>query len=106
MIDQIRHLQAHSVRIPENKRLEPAGPSPGQRADYTPCVARRVFTDLDLNGSVPVRAQPRIGEWGPVGVPSTRYKKIWRILVSVAFVVAATGLFGLGYYVFTVLNGA
>ena len=29
----------------------------------------RVFTDLNLNGTTPARAQPRIGEWGPVGTP-------------------------------------
>ncbi len=69
-------------------------------------MARRVFTDLDLNENVPARAQPSIGEWGPIRVPSTRAKKWTRVWVSLAFVVAASALFLLGYWVFTKLNGS
>ena len=29
----------------------------------------RVFSDLNLNGSTPLRAQPRVGEWVRVLVP-------------------------------------
>lgn len=64
----------------------------------------RVFTDLNLNGTTPARAQPRIGEWGPVGVPSTRSKKWLRLWVALTFVVAVAALFGLGYYVWTMLR--
>ena len=69
-------------------------------------MARRIFTDLDLSGQVPARAQPRIGEWGPLKVPSTRFKKWARVWASLAFVGAAGGLFGLGYWVFTILSNA
>ncbi|HET7723771.1 MAG TPA: hypothetical protein VFK68_03965 [Propionibacteriaceae bacterium] len=69
-------------------------------------MPRRVFTDLDLNDDVPPRAQPSIGEWGPIRVPSTRSKKWARIWVSLACVVATAALFGLGYWVFTKLNGS
>ena len=33
----------------------------------------RVFSDLNLNGQVPTRAQAGRGSWGPKGVPSTRW---------------------------------
>lgn len=68
-------------------------------------MARRIFTDLDLNGQVPARAQPRIGEWGPLKVPSTRFKKWARVWASLAFIAAAGALFGLGYWVFKALSG-
>lgn len=68
-------------------------------------MARRVFTDLDLNAHVPARVQPRIGEWGPIRVPSTRAKKWARVFVGLAAFVVTGALFGLGYWVFTMLNG-
>jgi hypothetical protein len=77
-----------------------------RRARTLVVVARRVFTDLDLNAHVPARAQPRIGEWGPIRVPSTRAKKWARVWVSLVFLVATSALFGLGYWVFTKLNGS
>ena len=69
-------------------------------------MARRVFTDLDLNAHVPARVQPRIGEWGPIRVPSTRAKKWARVWVGLAALVVTGALFGLGYWVFTMLNGS
>ena len=69
-------------------------------------MARRVFTDLDLNAHVPARAQPRIGEWGPIKVPSTRAKKWARGWVGLAALVVTSVLFGLGFWVFTKLNGS
>ncbi len=79
--------------------------SPGATLRTLTLVPRRVFTDLDLHGSTPARAQPKIGDWGPAAVPTTRSKKWMRLWVSLAFVVAAAALFGLGYYVFTAING-
>ena len=64
----------------------------------------RVFTNLDLHWSTPARAQPRIGEWGPVGVPSTRSKAWWRLWISLAFVLAATAVIWFGHHVFTQLR--
>ncbi|HOB05785.1 MAG TPA: hypothetical protein PKM36_11005 [Propionibacteriaceae bacterium] len=64
----------------------------------------RVFTDLNLNGQAPARAQPKIGEWGPVGVPTTRSKKWFRLWSSLVFVAATAALFGLGWYVWTLIH--
>jgi hypothetical protein len=63
-----------------------------------------VFTDVNLNGRVPARAQPRIGEWGPQGVPTTRSKKWRRLWVSLVFLAATGALFGLGWYVWTLIH--
>lgn len=62
-----------------------------------------IFTDLNLNGRTPVRVQPGIGEWGPLGVPSVRAKKIQRILAPIAFVVVLAGLSALFYYFYRIL---
>ena len=56
----------------------------------------RVFTDLNLNGKNPMRAQPRVGDWGPEKVPSTRFKKWQRVLVPIIAVLLAVGVFFLG----------
>ncbi len=53
----------------------------------------RVFSELNLNGKNPMRAQPRIGDWGPQKVPSTRVKKWQRVLVPVIAVLLAVGVF-------------
>ncbi len=53
----------------------------------------RVFTDLNLNGRNPLRAQPRVGDWGPEKVPSTRFKKWQRVLVPIIAVLLAVGVF-------------
>ena len=66
----------------------------------------RVFSDLNLNGQTPLRAQARIGTWGPKGVPSTRAKKIVRIVVPILVVAIATGLFFLGRLFYLMLTGA
>lgn len=62
-----------------------------------------IFTDLNLNGRTPVRVQPKVGEWGPAGVPSTRAKKIQRIIAPIAFVLVLAGLCALFYFFYTVL---
>ncbi len=53
----------------------------------------RVFTDLNLNGKSPLRARPRIGDWGPEKVPSTRWKKWQRVLAPLIAVLLAVGVF-------------
>ncbi len=53
----------------------------------------RVFSDLNLNGKNPMRAQPRVGDWGPQKVPSTRVKKWQRVLVPILAVLLAVGVF-------------
>ena len=66
---------------------------------------RRLFSDLNLNGEVPVRVQPRLGEWGPVRVPSTAQKKALRIKVGVLFAAAVTACFVLGNFLYKILMG-
>lgn len=66
---------------------------------------QKVFTDLNLNGTSPARVQPRIGEWGPAGVPSTRQKKWMRLWVSLAFIGIVTALFLWGWWVWKQMGG-
>lgn len=61
------------------------------------------FTDLNLDGRTPIRVRPRLGEWGPRKVPSTRLKKVQRILAPIVFVLVLGALVGVGYYFFRVL---
>lgn len=44
-----------------------------------------LFSNLNLNGTVPSRVRPNISEWGPAGLPSTKQKKRVRWLVPSAF---------------------
>ena len=63
------------------------------------------FTNLDLDGQTPERTRPRVGEkqWAPTGVPTTKRKKVQRVLAPIAFVVALAVLVGVGYYFFRIL---
>ncbi len=65
-----------------------------------------IFSDLDLNRSMPVRAQARRGLWGTSPAPGTRWKKIQRIIVPIIVTVAAVGLFLLGRMFYLILTGA
>lgn len=65
----------------------------------------RVFTDLNLNGRAPVRAQADRGIWGPRGVPSTRMKKAQRIIVPIVVTGIAVALFFLGRMFFLIMSG-
>lgn len=63
------------------------------------------FTNLNLDGQTPARTRPRVGEeqWAPVAVPTTKGKKIQRVLAPIAFGIALAVLVGVGYYFFRVL---
>lgn len=65
----------------------------------------RVFSNLNLDGQAPLRAQPGRGEWGPTGVPTTRWKKFQRIIVPIVVVAIAVGLFFLGRMFYLILTG-
>lgn len=65
----------------------------------------RVFSDLNLNGKAPVRAHAGRGPRGPQGVVSTRMKKIQRIVIPIATVAIAVGLFFLGRMFYLILTG-
>ncbi|MDO5735124.1 MAG: hypothetical protein Q4P15_01465 [Propionibacteriaceae bacterium] len=64
----------------------------------------RVFSDLNLNGKNPMRAQPRIGDWGPQKVPSTRLKKWQRVLVPVIALLLAVAVFFLARMFFLAMT--
>lgn len=66
----------------------------------------RVFSDLNLNGPSPMRAQPKVGEWGPHQVPGTRWKKWQRVIVPVLAVALSVGVFFLGRMFYLMLTGA
>lgn len=59
---------------------------------------RRVWSDLNLNGPVPARVRPSIGEWGPVGLPSTKQKKRGRWLAPVFFALAVAMTVLVGWF--------
>ncbi|MGK2308593.1 hypothetical protein [Cutibacterium sp. V947] len=63
------------------------------------------FTNLNLDGQTPKRTRPRVGEerWAPTAVPTTKRKKVQRVLAPIAFVVALAMLVGVGYYFFRIL---
>lgn len=65
----------------------------------------RIFSNLNLNGHAPVRAQPKLGEWGPQRVVSTRRKKWQRVLVPIVAVGLAVGVFFLGRMFYLMLTG-
>ena len=65
----------------------------------------RVFSNLNLDGQAPLRAQPGRGVWGPSGVPTTRWKKFQRILVPIVVVALAVALFFLGRMFYLILTG-
>lgn len=65
----------------------------------------RIFTDLNLDGRSATRARPRLGDWGPDNVPTTRWKKWQRVLVPLAFVLAAIAVIALGTYFYRALTG-
>ena len=63
------------------------------------------FTNLNLDGQTPGRTRPRVGEeqWAPAAVPTTKRKKVQRVLAPIAFSVALAVLVGVGYYFFRIL---
>lgn len=66
----------------------------------------RIFSNLNLNGSTPPRVQPRLGEWGPVKVPTTRQKKRMRIWVGLVLLGLLLALFGIGWYIYYLMTGS
>lgn len=62
-------------------------------------------SNLNLNGTVPPRVRPRVGDFAPRDVPSTRRKRRQRWwTIALALVVLAV-LVGVGYYAYLVLRG-
>lgn len=61
-------------------------------------------SDLNLNPGVAPRAMPRLGEWGPEDVPSTRSKRRQRWWVLLALVVVLAAVIGVGTFAYLVLS--
>ncbi|WP_425308847.1 hypothetical protein AADG42_08830 [Ammonicoccus fulvus] len=78
---------AQSTPMPQPLALRPS-----TRRRFEP------FSDLDLNGRVPSRVRPAIGEWGPADLPSTNRKRWVRLFTPIIFVVVLGVLVGLAFY--------
>lgn len=65
----------------------------------------RVFSDLNLNGDVPVRVQPEVGDWGPERVVSVRKRQSMRIMVTTALLSIMAALGYLAYFFYRILQG-
>lgn len=62
-------------------------------------------SDLNLNGDVSPRVKPIVGEWGPIGVPSTRDKqRQWKLTIA-ATLIAVAVVAAFGYYAYLQLRG-
>lgn len=70
----------------------------------SPTKSSRVWSNLNLNGPVPARVRPSIGDWGPTGLPSTKQKKRWRWLVPVFFTLALIVVTLTGFYFWTLFR--
>ena len=68
--------------------------------------AGKVFSNLNLNGTTPPRVQPRLGEWGPDLVPTTRSKRRMRIWVGLALLGAMLAIVALGWFVYHAMTGS
>ena len=66
----------------------------------------KIFSNLNLHRATPPRVQPRLGEWGPLKVPTTKQKKRMRIWVGLALLGALIAIFLLGWYVYYVMTGS
>ncbi len=67
-------------------------------------MAKKIFSDLNLNGTTPVQVRPHLGDWGPELVPSTRSKKRARWLVVLAFVLSLLVVAGVFWFLVTQLT--
>ena len=68
--------------------------------------AGKVFSNLNLNGTTPPRVQPRLGEWGPELVPTTRAKRRMRIWVGLALLGGMLAIVALGWFVYHAMTGS
>ncbi|WOQ15490.1 hypothetical protein [Raineyella sp. W15-4] len=68
-------------------------------------MTRRIFSDPDLHGDIPARVRPRLGEWGPSLVPSTRRKRRQRVLVVVGFVLAVVAVVATWWLFYWMMTG-
>lgn len=55
------------------------------------------MSDLDLNGTTPMRVRPDVGDWGPQLVPTTRQKQRRRLWVPIIFALVLIALVVTGW---------
>ncbi|MFT3877963.1 MAG: hypothetical protein QM708_16310 [Propioniciclava sp.] len=58
-------------------------------------------TNLNLNGDASPRVRPRVGEWAPADVPSTRSKRhqrVWTIVATTAIVIVVVAFGTFAYF--------
>lgn len=65
----------------------------------------KIFSSLNLNGRTPPRVQPKVGEWGPEKVPTTKQKKRMRIYAAIALAVTMLACFLIGWYAYYAMTG-
>lgn len=82
----------------DHPSVRPTPPPPATRKKS------RVWSNLNLNGPVPARVRPSIGEWGPKRLPSTKQKKRARWLAPVIFSLAMVAVVLTGWYFWTVFR--
>lgn len=63
-----------------------------------------MFSNPDLNGKVPLRVQPEVGEWGPLQVTTARTRSRHRALMPLLFLTIVCGLVRLGWHFFVELQ--
>ena len=62
-------------------------------------------TDLDLNGSASPRVRPRVGEWVPADVPTTRSKRNQRWWTITVLSVVLVAVVAFGFFAYMMLRG-
>ena len=66
----------------------------------------KIFSNLNLNGNTPPRVQPKVGDWGPDNVPTTKQKKRMRIWVGLVLLGTMLAIFLFGWYVYHAMTGS
>lgn len=62
-------------------------------------------SNLNLNEGATPRAMPRLGDWGPDGVPTTRSKRRQRWLTLLVAVLVLAAVVGMGAFAYLQLRG-
>ena len=86
-------------------RASPARGRPTIRAPGTLTRVEGLNSNLNLNGDASPRVRPRVGEWRPADVPTTRSKRHLRVWTIVAATAVLTVLVAFGTFAYFQLRG-